>query len=450
MRDKGHQVCSTRLITLQSPPMDKIPGPAWEAMHRDLEALVAQHNVFEGISPGKIGEVNEIIGTLRALIVNLFKSVKSLRGSSETFGELADHDSMTVLGEYEIWVSEFMSKKKKVKPILDLCRDCLGKPPEFYDEVFRKTLFAEAEIFCQGPGGKESMSEALALCLKRLGQTQRDMEDLRGDVAEEKGTTPPRQVIEEYFGLPPIEAYVDQTSQYDRLYELAIAYCLDESDAPVISDELKVYLEIVDSDERALAFFRQEWRDIIKTVTSTRTKLSTALWVSHHALESSEFHVEGHALEATSHDVSRLVFEGEVALRNAFGEQNIVNFDIQQGLEARIHPGTIVTLLFNMVRNARKHGRADVLKITLKEGTEPDILTLEVEDNGSGVTVSPPEKVFEEGFSGGGSTGIGLGLARERLACMEATIAFEPHGGIKNGAKFTMKLKRAVAAYRAM
>src|SRR3989338_9672093 len=249
--------------------MEKIPGIAWEEMHRELEAIRAKHGVFEAMPANTIEQINEIIGTLRERVLTLLQKVASLRESSDSFKSLADHDMLSALNRYGIAVEALLSEKKRVKPLLYLCTEFLGEAETFYDADFRATLFTEAKTFCNGTGKEEDISATLRGCMVKTGKDYQDMQFLHGWVNEDGGERQPREIIEEYFDLTPVGEYLDQ-AWYDRFYELAIAYVLDESDSPAVSDELRACLTAMERDEQILGILRDTWREVLQIVHKTR------------------------------------------------------------------------------------------------------------------------------------------------------------------------------------
>ncbi|WP_199439482.1 ATP-binding protein [Umezawaea beigongshangensis] len=82
---------------------------------------------------------------------------------------------------------------------------------------------------------------------------------------------------------------------------------------------------------------------------------------------------------------------------------------VPEGLLARATPGRLREAIGVLLDNALRHGEGQVV-VTARsdEGT----VVVEVSDSGAGVPDELAGHVFERGVSGGGSTGVGLALAR--------------------------------------
>ncbi|MCX6733645.1 MAG: HAMP domain-containing sensor histidine kinase [Candidatus Peregrinibacteria bacterium] len=115
----------------------------------------------------------------------------------------------------------------------------------------------------------------------------------------------------------------------------------------------------------------------------------------------------------------------------------------------QMHEGIFGVLLVNIFKNALGRGGAGEVDVD-SEQIEGGRVRLTISDDGKGVADDIAPRIFELGVSGSGSTGIGLGAARERLAPSEATIECEPHGGLpskanpgQRGAKFIIEMHQA-------
>jgi signal transduction histidine kinase len=84
---------------------------------------------------------------------------------------------------------------------------------------------------------------------------------------------------------------------------------------------------------------------------------------------------------------------------------------IGDGLIARATPGRLREVVGVLLDNALRHG-AGTVTLAARRGDAEGTVVVEVTDNGSGIPDELAPHVFERGFSGGGSTGVGLALAR--------------------------------------
>lgn len=81
------------------------------------------------------------------------------------------------------------------------------------------------------------------------------------------------------------------------------------------------------------------------------------------------------------------------------------------GMMARATPGRLREVIGVLLDNALRHG-AGTVNLTARRGDTDGTVVVEVSDGGAGVQDELAPHVFERGFSGGGSTGLGLALAR--------------------------------------
>jgi signal transduction histidine kinase len=84
---------------------------------------------------------------------------------------------------------------------------------------------------------------------------------------------------------------------------------------------------------------------------------------------------------------------------------------VGDGLMARATPGRLREVIGVLLDNALRHG-AGTVTLSARRGDAEGTVVIEVSDTGSGVPDELAPHVFERGFSGGGSTGVGLALAR--------------------------------------
>ncbi|MFC3891759.1 ATP-binding protein [Lentzea rhizosphaerae] len=82
---------------------------------------------------------------------------------------------------------------------------------------------------------------------------------------------------------------------------------------------------------------------------------------------------------------------------------------VPDGLLARVTPARLREAIGVLLDNALRHGEGSVV---LSARSEEGTVVVEVSDGGSGVPDELAAHIFERGVSGGGSTGVGLALAR--------------------------------------
>lgn len=79
----------------------------------------------------------------------------------------------------------------------------------------------------------------------------------------------------------------------------------------------------------------------------------------------------------------------------------------------------LLQVFLNLVINANRHTKNDTITLSAGAGEDGFIL-FQVADTGSGIAPADLPRIFEQGYSGSGSTGLGLTICRE---------AVEAHGG---------------------
>ncbi|RZQ62735.1 ATP-binding protein [Amycolatopsis suaedae] len=81
------------------------------------------------------------------------------------------------------------------------------------------------------------------------------------------------------------------------------------------------------------------------------------------------------------------------------------------GLLVRATPGRLREVVGVLLDNARRHG-AGTVTLAARRGDTEGTVVVDVSDTGAGVPDELAPHIFDRGFSGGGSTGVGLALAR--------------------------------------
>lgn len=123
------------------------------------------------------------------------------------------------------------------------------------------------------------------------------------------------------------------------------------------------------------------------------------------ARAASEVDAEAVELPSTLPEVAR---EWRELLR---AEGRNLRLRIADGLTARATPGRLREVIGVLLDNALRHG-AGTVTLVARRGDAEGTVVVEVSDTGSGIPDELVPHVFERGFSGGGSTGVGLALAR--------------------------------------
>lgn len=86
--------------------------------------------------------------------------------------------------------------------------------------------------------------------------------------------------------------------------------------------------------------------------------------------------------------------------------------DVSDRIVARVTPARLREALTVLVDNALRHGGGDC---TIEVHEIGGMIRLAVSDEGRGVSDEDAQRVFQRGYSGAGSTGVGLSLARAMI-----------------------------------
>lgn len=92
-------------------------------------------------------------------------------------------------------------------------------------------------------------------------------------------------------------------------------------------------------------------------------------------------------------------------------EGRALRLRVPEGFLARATPARLREVIGVLLDNALRHGDGTVT-VTARRGDRDGTVVVEVTDTGTGVPDELAAHVFERGFSGSGSTGVGLALAR--------------------------------------
>ncbi|MFF5990335.1 ATP-binding protein [Prauserella flavalba] len=92
-------------------------------------------------------------------------------------------------------------------------------------------------------------------------------------------------------------------------------------------------------------------------------------------------------------------------------EGRTLRLRVADGLMARATPARLREVIGVLLDNALRHGAGNVT-LTARRGEADGTVVIEVTDSGNGVPDQLAPHIFERGFSGAGSFGVGLALAR--------------------------------------
>jgi signal transduction histidine kinase len=107
-----------------------------------------------------------------------------------------------------------------------------------------------------------------------------------------------------------------------------------------------------------------------------------------------------------SDELGRIAEEWRELLR---AEGRTLRLKVSDGLLARVTPARLREAIGVLLDNALRHG-AGTVSLAARHGD--GTVVIEVSDSGGGVPDELAGHIFERGVSGGGSTGVGLALAR--------------------------------------
>jgi len=201
--------------------------------------------------------------------------------------------------------------------------------------------------------------------------------------------------------------------------------------------ELDLVSEALDTSAGALALLVQRERDLVGDVSHQLRSRLTALQLRLEALadhDEPETAAEaGAALEqaerladvldemlaaaraARSVDAEPLDLRAELTTiaeewrEPLRGEGRALRVRVPEGMLARATPGRLREAIGVLLDNALRHGEGQVV---LSARSDDSAIVVEVSDGGAGVPDELAGHIFERGVSGGGSTGVGLSLAR--------------------------------------
>jgi signal transduction histidine kinase len=157
------------------------------------------------------------------------------------------------------------------------------------------------------------------------------------------------------------------------------------------------------------------------------------LWIIARTIESIEFRIPQRTMTPAPVSMREFFDDALPALRHRFlqkaGVDSTLECDVIDAVVS-MHQGTVAALLLNIVANAGKHGKANKVKIS--SAINGSNVHLTIADDGIGFSEDIGRKAFKIGFSGGGSSGLGLADADLRMTMLGGSIVADGHGGLQD------------------
>ena len=100
----------------------------------------------------------------------------------------------------------------------------------------------------------------------------------------------------------------------------------------------------------------------------------------------------------------------------------------------------LLQVFINLVINANHHTKDGMIAVRASDTESREYVTFRVSDSGSGIAADALPHVFEKGYSGDGSSGLGLTICREAVEVHGGTIEVESTG--ENGTTFVFTVLR--------
>ncbi|MGB3849763.1 MAG: ATP-binding protein [Tunicatimonas sp.] len=113
----------------------------------------------------------------------------------------------------------------------------------------------------------------------------------------------------------------------------------------------------------------------------------------------------------------------------------------------------IYQVLINLINNAIKYTKQSKTTITVRFISEPEVLTVSIQDHGRGIPPEDIERIFERFYrveksrsKNKGGTGLGLAIVKHILEAHQTKVSVESEVGV--GSTFSFRLKRGKALRR--
>ncbi|WP_456468565.1 sensor histidine kinase, partial [Archaeoglobus sp.] len=98
------------------------------------------------------------------------------------------------------------------------------------------------------------------------------------------------------------------------------------------------------------------------------------------------------------------------------------------------------TIINNIVHNALVHGKDDGIRIKIETFSDEKYGIIRISDNGKGIPDEIKEKIFEEGFTTGEGTGLGLYIVKRIVNIYGGEI--EVKDNIPKGTVFEIRIPK--------
>jgi PAS domain S-box-containing protein len=125
----------------------------------------------------------------------------------------------------------------------------------------------------------------------------------------------------------------------------------------------------------------------------------------------------------------------EIARKAADGYAKIVEINIEGDGKA-LADESLVSVFDNLIRNAIVHGKTDRIDISIDQ---KDFCEIRIADYGKGIPEDIRDRIFDEGFSSYGSTGLGLYIVKRIVERHGGSISVEENK--PKGSVFVIKLR---------
>lgn len=114
-------------------------------------------------------------------------------------------------------------------------------------------------------------------------------------------------------------------------------------------------------------------------------------------------------------------------------KENII-LESDNNFEAELPKGALKHIIYNLIKNAYLHGKADKIEIWLSDRT------IHVKDNGKGISKERLPRLFDLFYTNGNGMGVGLALVRLMIDTFNGDITVKSKQGKSSFTEFTIKI----------